>query len=264
MYFQQIRNATIKIQYAGKQLLFDPWLQSKGEMGTLQGYPVPDPEMAKIPNPMTDLPIPIKEILSNVDAYIVTHVHPDHFDMDTETTGGKRLNKTTPIFVQSKEDKEYMKHSGFINSSILSEHGNSFGEITLIKTPGCHGTKIPCGPSSGVILKHEEEPTVYIVGDTIWYPEVEQVIRTHQPNIIILNASAAEFIDNGRLIMDDNDLYQVYQTAPNAVIIASHMDAVSHSRLTRKTLKEKLNEKGILNQIRIPEDGETYCFSKVQ
>lgn len=61
-------------------------------------------------------------------------------------------------------------------------------------------------------------------------------------------------VKNGRLIMDDNDLYQVYQTAPNAVIIASHMDNVPHATLTRKTLRAK----GIVDKIRIPADGESY------
>ena len=63
---------------------------------------------------------------------------------------------------------------------------------------------------------------------------------------------------NGRLIMDDNDLYQVYQAAPNAVIIASHMDNVPHATLTRKTLRKKLRTKGIADKIRIPADGESY------
>ena len=40
--------------------------------------------------------------------------------------------------------------------------------------------------------------------------------------------------------------------------VASHMDNVPHATLTRKTLEEKLKEKGIRERVRIPEDGESY------
>ena len=36
------------------------------------------------------------------------------------------------------------------------------------------------------------------------------------------------------------------------------MDNVPHATLTRKTLEEKLKEKGIRERVRIPEDGENY------
>ena len=60
--------------------------------------------------------------------------------------------------------------------------------------------------------------------------------------------------------MDDNDVYEVYKTCPNATIIASHMDTVSHATLTRETLRQKLVEKNIADKILIPADGEIYQF----
>jgi hypothetical protein len=67
-------------------------------------------------------------------------------------------------------------------------------------------------------------------------------------------------VKNGRLIMDDNDLAKVCAAAPEAVVIASHMDNVPHATLTRKTLSKKLEKKGIRNRVRIPEDGESYTL----
>lgn len=88
--------------------------------------------------------------------------------------------------------------------------------------------------------------------------EVAETIAMYHPDVIVTNNCAAMLVDNGRLIMDDNDLEKVCATAPEAVIIASHMDNVPHATLTRKTLDEKLKEKGIRERVRIPEDGESY------
>ena len=62
------------------------------------------------------------------------------------------------------------------------------------------------------------------------------------------------------LIMDDNDLAKVCAAAPEAVVIASHMDNVPHATLTRRTLSKKLKKKGIRDRVRIPEDGECYTI----
>ena len=60
--------------------------------------------------------------------------------------------------------------------------------------------------------------------------------------------------------MDDNDLANVCAAAPEAVVIASHMDNVPHATLTRKTLSRKLKKKGLLDRVRIPDDGEVYTI----
>ena len=78
MQFMQIKNATLKLNYAGKKILIDPWLADKGAIpgfgGTINDH---------IRNPMAELPMPISEII-DVDAVILTHDHPDHWD-DTAT-----------------------------------------------------------------------------------------------------------------------------------------------------------------------------------
>lgn len=261
MKFEQIRSATIRIEYAGKTFLVDPWLMPKDSMGPLVGFSLVNPAIKDIKMPMLELPKSLEDILANVDAYIVTHVHPDHLDMNADGTGGNLLQKSTTVLVQNIEDAEYMSRSGFKSVEIMQDGGLDLaGEIRLIKTPGLHGTKTPCGPASGFILQHQQEKTVYVAGDTIWYPNVKKILETYQPDIIILNACAAELLDFGRLIMDDNDIYEVYKTCPKATIIASHMDTVSHATLTRETLRQKLVEKGIAENILIPADGESYQF----
>ena len=74
MNITQIRNATQLITYAGKRFLIDPMLAPK------DAYPgFPGTARAEVRNPMVELPCEIDALL-DVDAIIVTHTHPDHWD----------------------------------------------------------------------------------------------------------------------------------------------------------------------------------------
>ena len=64
----------------------------------------------------------------------------------------------------------------------------------------------------------------------------------------------------GRLIMDDADVESVCRAAPNATVVASHMDTVAHASLTRKTLKAALEKRGLAGRVLMPDDGEEYVF----
>jgi L-ascorbate metabolism protein UlaG (beta-lactamase superfamily) len=259
MHIEQIRNATIRIQYAGKTFLVDPWLAAKGMTGSfddLMPGAVADPVKSAAKMPLCDLPKPVSEILDGVDAYIITHIHPDHIDINFATgTVGEGLDKHVLTYAQNEEDAATLKKSGFQQVEILTELGNSLGNVTLTKTPSRHGTKVPCGPACGVLFQGADEKTLYVAGDTIWYDEVGQTLKTYQPDVIVTNNCAAELKDYGRLIMDDEDLVKVCQACPDAVIIASHMEAVSHASLTRDDLRQKLEAKGMAARVLIPADG---------
>ena len=118
MEIKQIRNATIRVLYAGKTFLIDPWLAEKGQMGCFLDIPgnpfhVPDAAKEGIPMPMCALPEPAGEILKGVDYYVVTHIHPDHVDMAPDGTVGRMLDKTVPVLVQNEIDGKVFRESGF-------------------------------------------------------------------------------------------------------------------------------------------------------
>lgn len=260
MKFQQIRSATTIITYGGKRFLTDPWLSDKGAMP-----PVPSP-YNNLPNPLVELPVSIDKII-DVDAVIVTHMHHfDHFD----EVAHKVLPKNMPIFTQSESESNDMRKLGFTDVTALTENGTEFDGITLIKTPAAHGIGETAelnyadfgmpGDAMGVVLKDSSEKTLYIAGDTVWFDGVEETIAKYKPEMIVLNAAHASFPDNTPILMGAEDLYLVVKAAPDATIIASHMDSVNHARLSRKELKEYIIEKGIEAKVIIPDDGETLTF----
>ena len=216
-------------------------------------------EQLDIPMPMCGLPMAAKDVLQGVEAYIVTHVHPDHIDMSPDGTCGGPLCHDTPVWVQNEGDEAVMKRSGFANVSVLSKDGAMVSGVKVTKIAGRHGTIEPCGPSCGIVLKAEGEPTVYLAGDTVWFDAVEQALQTYRPDVIVVNACAAYLKKNGRLIMNADDIERIRSVCPDARIIASHMDAVAHAALTRYSLRLLLEAKG-LDDVYIPDDGETYIF----
>lgn len=254
-----IRQATLVIQYADKKFLVDPFLAEKGAyppLGPALGFP--DAPRQDQNNPMVGLPISLESIIQGIDAVIVTHTHPDHWD----DAAIEALPKEVKIFSQNDEDASTIRSSGFKNVEVLQAN-TVFEGIQLTKTKGEHGRgeilKI-LGIVSGVVFKHANEKTLYIAGDTVWNNYVQEAIETHKPEIIVVAGGDNQFNEGGSIVMGKEDIYDVYKAAPEAKIISTHMEAVNHWTLSREELKGFINEKGISSNVLVPDDGESYSF----
>jgi len=257
---QQIRNATAKINYAGKTFLVDPFLAKKG---TYPGFS--DTFHSELRNPTVELPLPVTDIMRGVDAVIVTHTHLDHWD------GGdhKFIPKAMPLFVQHEADAKVIRGQGYTNVHIMTE-STEFEGIRLTKTGGRHGTeemysKKPLGDAlgeaMGVVFQAPGAKTVYIVGDTIWNATVDGTLAKFKPDVVILNTGDARMKGyTGSIIMGKDDVLHAWKAMPNATIIATHMDAINHMTLSRKELRDHVKEHKIGDRVRIPVDGEVLKF----
>lgn len=258
MNMTQVRNATLIIEYAGQKLLIDPMLAKQG------AYPgFPGTANAHLRNPLVDLPLSIDDIL-DVDAIIVTHTHPDHWDQAAVDL----IAKDKLIFVQNEQDAVLLGSQGFINLQILSDH-SVFAGISLIKTSGQHGSDelyaIPqmatrMGNVCGVVFKHPQEKTVYLAGDTIWGHQVEDHLQKYRPDVVILNAGFAQADGFGAIIMGKEDLLRTHNILPEAKIVATHMEAINHCVLSRQALKDYIVAQRLQTLASVPLDGETLTF----
>lgn len=244
------------VTYAGKRFLIDPWLAAKETMPAVTFTPNGDRL-----NPLVDLPIPLAEIV-DVDAVVVTHLHFDHFD----DTAKNAIPKNIPMFIQNEEEAETLRSYDFTNVAVLREDGVRYQDVTLTKTGGIHGlgpivaeryrSKNISGNVCGVVFTHPTEKTLYIAGDTVWCDEVKTAIAQYHPDVITLNAGHAQFLDGIPIIMGKDDVREVCLAAPNAIVVATHMEAVNHAILSRNELREFTREQGFAAQVLIPEDGE--------
>ena len=257
---QQIRNATVKISYGETTFLIDPMLAKKG---TYPGFE--NTYRSTLRNPLVDLPMSEQEVIAGVDAVIVTHTHLDHWDDAAQ----ELLPKDIPLYAQNQADATLIRTQGFTNVRVLSDKAE-FGGVSLSKTGGQHGTDemyavadvaTSLGDSMGVVFEAPGHKTMYLIGDTIWRNEVDQALNEYDPEIIVVNAGYAVMSDfEGSIIMGKEDVLRATQAAPDATVVATHMDAINHMALTREELREYVQEKSIEDHVEIPEDGATIDF----
>lgn len=248
MVIQQIRNATLKIEYNDFTFLIDPWFQDQGTGFSAKAV---KPEMQGIKCPMNALPDAPGNILKGVDYCLVTHLHFDHFSPDY-------LPLDLKIIAQNEEDAEKLREMGFENTRAFEADLLTLGDVTIRKTEAIHGDSEEVikkmGEVCGYVFEAPGEKCLYLAADTVYCAEVEQTIGLFHSEVIILNCCEAT-APFGRLIMDLSDLEKVCLKEPQAVVIASHLDSVNHALLTRKDIVGFVKEKG-LSQVRVPEDGE--------
>jgi len=252
MKIQLVRNATLVVEYAGKKMLVDPMFSKKGELAR---GPMPAKDWNWRKNPNHELPLSIPEIIKDIDFVFLTHLHFDHWDK----AASDALPKDIKVFVQDVNDLKVIRKEGFTNLEIISENSN-FEGIQLIRTKAQHGKGFIlnlAGQVTGMVLRHPSEKTLYLAGDTVWYQEVEKTIKKYSPEVIVVNGGDNRFIIGDQLVMNKEDIYKTHQAAPSSDIVVVHMEGVYHGMLTRKELKQFIDEKSISDQILIPEDGET-------
>ena len=260
--FQQIRNATIKLDYAGTTFLVDPMLAPKNAYPGFEGT-----VNSETRYPMVDLPVTAAEVLK-ADVIILTHLHADHWD----DAARNLVPRDMPIFTQDEADAATVRKDGFTDVRVLTEQGVVFKGTRINKTIGQHGTnemyKVAplaklLGKTMGVVFQKSGYKTVYVVGDTIWNKDVENALTRYKPDAVILNTGYAKltsFVDDS-IIMGKDDVYRAYQFSPNAQIINVHMDTVNHATLTKAELRRFIEEKHLDKQrALVPDDGQTYKF----
>jgi len=76
--------------------------------------------------------------------------------------------------------------------------------------------------------------------------------------LIVLNSADARVLPNEPILMED--VYEVYNAAPQATLIASHIESLNLATLSRKELRAFLREKRMTQRVLVPEDGESYRF----
>lgn len=259
--FQLIRNATIKLEYAGTTFLVDPMLANQGAYPGFKGTVRSDLRF-----PLVDLPIPLEEVL-DADAVVLTHLHDDHWD----AAARRSVPRNMPIFVQNEDDAMKVRADGFADVRVIGDEGSEFNGTRLYRTRGQHGTEqmyavTPVGEilgkAMGVVFERPDHSTVYVAGDTVWNRQVEDVLARYLPEVVVLNAGRAQLAGfAGSIIMGEADMYRACLATRNAKVIAIHMEAVNHATLTREALRAFIEQKLLSSECAlVPEDGQSYLF----
>jgi L-ascorbate metabolism protein UlaG (beta-lactamase superfamily) len=246
MHLRLIRNATLRLELDGLHLLVDPMLDPAGARPPVENS---DDERR---NPLVDLPEPAEVVIAGIDAVLLTHMHYDHFD----DTAAQLLPKDVPVLCQP-EDAERLRGHGFTDVRPVEETAQLDG-ISLTRTPARHGygaTAEELAPVSGYMLSDRSGRKLYVAGDTVLYDAVEAVLDEHRPHVVVVNAGGARFSGGEPIVMDSDDVVAVARRAPDARVVAVHLDAINHCIQTRADLHQCLHEEALTDRVTVPEDG---------
>ena len=246
-----VRHATFVFEAGGRRVMVDPMLAGAGATDSVANTP------NQRRNPLVGLPFGDEgtlSLLEETDAVLVTHTHNDHWDGRARDL----LPKQTPILCQP-EDWDEISAAGFRRVTPV-ENGLEWSGLSLTRTRGRHGTGEignSMAPVSGFVVRAEGSPTLYVAGDTIWCPEVEEALDAHSPDVVIVNAGAARLLEGDPITMTAEDVARVSRALPDTLVVAVHMEAINHCLLTRGELENHLDREGLLDRARIPADGES-------
>ena len=241
-----LRHATLRLETAGQRLLVDPQLDPAGARPPVEHTAHPRR------NPLVELPEPAGVAVQALDAVLLTHRHGDHLD----ATALELLSRDLPILCQPA-DADALRAEGFAAVRPVDRDA-TLGPVTVTRTAGRHGTGEigeRMGPVSGFVVRGADEPAEYIAGDTIWCDEVAAALDAHRPDVVVLNAGAARFLEGDAITMTADDVVAVARHAPAARVVAVHLEAVNHCGLTRADLRERLHAEGLTDRVTVPEDG---------
>ncbi|WP_439497311.1 MBL fold metallo-hydrolase [Bosea sp. (in: a-proteobacteria)] len=245
MRLQLLRNATLKLVYAGRTFLIDP------DFGPMHSRPS---FTGKSPNPMVELPEPIEDILAGVDQIIVSHLHADHFD----GVARERVPKDLPLTCRPGDEGK-IAEAGFTSVTPV-DCFQRIGSIVLKRVPAQHGSGAvldKMGPVMGFSLEAPGEPTLYWAGDSILYPPLLEAVAATAPDVIVSHSCGARW-DGTLIVMDAAQTVSLCEAAPHATVIATHMEALDHATVSRAALRQAADARGIgPDRLLIPLDGET-------
>jgi L-ascorbate metabolism protein UlaG (beta-lactamase superfamily) len=240
-----VRNATVLVTISDTTFLVDPMFASPGDMPSVGDHPAV-PDSLETPTDRENPLVPMPDIDLSHDAIVVTHRHPDHFDEAAK----EELEPDVPLFCQP-EEADAFADEGFTDVRPVDEKV-SFDDITIHRTPGRHGHgKLAegMGPVSGFVFEGENDETLYLAGDTIWYEPVEQTLEQFEPDMVVLNGGEAQFEQGEPITMGIEDISAV-RNATDATVAVVHMEAINHCLLSRDELRSKTED------VFVPEDGE--------
>lgn len=243
-----IRNATLTLELGGVRFLVDPMLDPAGARPAIANTP------RARPNPLVELPADPVELVDQADVIVVTHLHADHVD-DTaaEVIGARR-----PVLAQPG-DAERLRARGISDVTEVADSVEHDG-VHIVRTGGRHGhgaVADALGPVSGFVFRAPGAPVVYVAGDTVWCEDVAAALETHRPDVIVLNAGGARFLDSDLIVMGVDDVLRVTDAAPDAQVVAVHLEAINHCLLGRDELRAAVTGR----RVAVPDDGDVLALA---
>ena len=249
------RNATLVIETEKDVILVDPMLGKKGSMATFTYF-----RFKAKKNPIVSLPESCKAILKKITHCLITHKHPDHLDKEGERF---LIENNIPVTCSYKDETLFKKKGLHVVQALQYWNKISFLGGFIEGIPAKHGYGFiakPMGNVMGFYIELHNQKSIYLSSDTIYTEAVDKVLQEYKPDISVVACGTAQLDLFQPLLMKMEGILKFVKNSPKK-IIANHLEAVNHCPTTREQLKEELENRGLLEKVFIPLDGEVMDFS---
>lgn len=247
----QIRNATLIIKYQEKSILVDPMLAAKGTLPKFRYFD------SQGKNPQVDLPANFSALKEHIQYALITHCQKGHID-HLDSAGRSFLRSRQILTFCDSKDEVFLSKKGLRTSSLALGCKNPFfdGEIELVPAVHTTGFLTPFMEHGvGYFIKLPGEKSLYIMGDTILTDEIRNFVSARQPDFIVAPTGKAQMNLGAPLLLTESDIVELGHLA-SGKIIANHMEALDHCRISRGQLLDLLRKNNLTNKFLIPADGE--------
>lgn len=251
MNITQIRNATIIIETQDRNILVDPMLARKSALPKLRYF------KSNEKNPLVELPDIFKQVKKEVNYALITHCQKGHFD-HLDRAGVYWLRKHQITTFCTSRDFQYLSKKQILTQELVNKV-SPFFEGTIEQVPATHtrGWLTPfMEHGTGYYIQLPNEPSVYLMGDTVLTDEIRMFIASKKPDYIVAPTGKAQFDVGAPLLLDESEILEL-SSLSDGKIICNHMNALDHCRIERADLTKLLSENNLLDRYLIPEDGET-------
>lgn len=132
--------------------------------------------------------------------------------------------------------------------------------LRISATPARHG---PAGiePLSGdvtgflIAAGNWKIRPLYITGDTVWYDGTAEVARRFGASLVMPFAGAARTRGPFHLTMDTNDVIEVANAFPDAIIVPLHVDGWAHLTQNGEDIASAFTVLGLGTRLRLLQSG---------
>ncbi|MCA1248713.1 MBL fold metallo-hydrolase [Massilia sp. MS-15] len=258
MKITQLRNATAIIELGPYRILVDPMLAPQGSLPALKLGG------GRQRNPTVGLPAATDALLADVTHCLITHCQKGHFD-HLDRAGRRWLRERAVPVICSAHDAAYLQARGLNVAPLAPGHAPQpllGGQVTTV--PCRHGRgalALLMEHGVGYYLELPGEPTLYLSGDTVLTPQVLAFVERQQPEVCLVPAGGARFDLGGEIIMDADEVVRLLQVT-RGLVVANHLEALSHCPVTRRSLLETARTAGVAERLWVPDDGASLRFTR--
>ncbi len=251
--FTYIGGPTALLEFGGLRLLTDPTFDPAGEDYKTQVY-----TLHKLAGPALSA-----ESIGRIDAVLLSHdMHFDNLDRAGRALlvrAGKIL--TTPAGAGRLGDHA-LGLAPWQSVDLPAQGGRT---LRVTGTPARHGPAgMDRGPVTGFVLAFTDSPqsAVYISGDTVWYPGVDEVSQRFSVRAAILFMGAARVPEVGpaHLTFTAAEAVEAARVFSEAIIVPLHYEGWAHFSESRPQIEAAFAAAGLEGRLRWMERGvPTLC-----